>query len=105
MAASTIIPRTLTAVTVTTAGTSKPASAISLQVYSLVIVSLSTNTGVQYIGDSTVSSANGMPIAPDGDFTFEPPDMVKGDTFDANKVYLDSSTSGAEFRIMAWIRG
>lgn len=98
--------KTLPAVTVATAGTEQPLSASSVMVYGLIIVSLSTNTGVQYVGDSTVTSSNGMPIAPDGSIELGPPDAARGyDQFDIKDVYVDSSTNGAEFRIMAWIRG
>ncbi len=98
--------KTIAAVTVTTAGTRVPISATTVMVYSLIIVSLSTNTGTQYAGDSTVSAANGCPIAPDGSIEFEPPDSARGyDQFDIKDIYVDSSTNGAEFRVMAWIRG
>lgn len=98
--------KTLAAVTVTTAGTPVPISATTVMVYSLIVISLSTNTGIQYVGDSTVSSSNGAPIAPDGSIEFEPPESARGyDQFDIKNIYVDSSTNGAGFRVLAWIRG
>lgn len=97
---------TLPAVTVATAGTEQAAYAGNLEVFSAIIVSLSTNTGTQYVGDSTVSSSNGLPIAPDGSLEMGPPENMRAtDTFNLGEVYLDSSTNGAEFRIAAWVRG
>ncbi len=96
---------TLPARTVATSGTSVTAYNGNLEVFSAIIVSLPTNTGTQYIGDSSVTTSNGMPIAPDGSLEMGPPDNYKGDTFNLGEVYLDSSTNGAEFRIAAWVRG
>ncbi len=98
--------KTLPAVTVTTSGTRVPISATTVMVYSLIVISVSTNTGIQYIGDDTVAVANGAPIAPDGSVEFEPPESARGyDQFDIKDIYLDSSSNGAEFRVLAWIRG
>lgn len=97
---------TLDAVTVASAGTAQAASATNLEVFSAIIVSLSTNTGTQYVGDSNVDSSNGMPLAPDGSLELGPPENMRAtDTFNLAEVFLDSSTNGAEFRILAWIRG
>lgn len=96
---------TLPAITIATAGTEQQAYAGNLEVFSAIIISLPTNTGTQYIGDATVASTNGIPIAPDGSLELGPPDNVRADTFNLGEVYLDSSTNGAEFRIAAWVRG
>ena len=98
--------KTLPAVTVATSGTRQPLSATTIMVYGVIIISLSTNTGIQYVGDSTVSTSNGAPIAPDGSWELGPPEAARGyDQFDIKDVYVDSSSNGAEFRIMAWVRG
>jgi hypothetical protein len=96
---------TLPARTVTTSGTPVTAYDGNLEVFSAIIISLSTNTGTQYVGDSTMDTGDGMPIAPDGSLEMAPPDNVREDTFNLGLVYLDSSTNGAEFRIAAWVRG
>lgn len=106
MASQGLKLKTIAAVTVTTSGTRVALSATTVMVYSLIVISLSTNTGIQYIGDSTVTTSNGAPIAPDGSIEFEPPDSARGyDQFDIKDIYVDSSTNGAVFRVMAWIRG
>lgn len=96
---------TLPARTVAVSGTEVAAYNGNLEVHSAIIVSVSTNTGIQYIGDSAVTTSSGLPIAPDGSLEMGPPDNVKADTFNLGEVYLDSTTNNAEFRIAAWIRG
>ena len=103
MAVSGIKLKTLPAITVATAGTAVPLSSYPIMVYEFILLSLSTNTGTQYIGDSTVVSSNGMPFIGSEDFELEPP--AKGsDQFDLSKIYVNSTTSGAAFRLMAWVR-
>ncbi len=105
MAVSGLKLKTLPAVTVATAGSEQALYTQPLMVYSATIVSLSTNTGSQYIGDSTVAASNGLPITPGDDWELDVPFGVKGvDQFDISKVYVDSSTNAAEFRITVWIR-
>lgn len=104
MAASRLKLKTFPAVTVATAGTRVQLIATETMVYSLAIQSLSSNTGSQYVGDNTVSSTNGMLIIAGECAEIDAP--VKGqDQFDASQIYFDSSTNGAEFRIIGWIRG
>ena len=105
MAVSGLKIKTIAAVTVTVAGTEQPLSATTVMVYAVTIVSLSTNTGTQYIGDSTVTSANGIPFTAGDTMELETPQMARAtDQFDISKIYVDSSTNGAAFRIIAWIR-
>ncbi len=97
--------RTSTAVTVTTAGTRVPISSISILVYSVVVQSISTNTGTQYIGDDTVTAANGQAFAPDDGVEIDGPPSPRGqEQFDLSEIYVDSSTNGAQFRVVSWIR-
>lgn len=97
--------KTLAEVTVVTAGTRVAISTSSLQVYSLSIQSLSTNTGSQYVGDSTVSSSNGMVFNPSDVAELDgPPGAREPHQFDASTIYVDSSTNNAKFRVSAWIR-
>lgn len=96
--------KTLTAVTVTSAGTRVPLSATHLLVYSVTIQSLESNTGTQYIGDGTVSSTNGFSLSPGNIVEIDSPDARGVDQFDLNDVYVDSTVNAAEFRILAWIR-
>lgn len=99
-----LIPKTLSARTVATAGTPVALSASSLLVYAATVQSLSTNSGSQYLGDSTVDSSTGMEIKPGDIAEIEPPAKARGnDMFDLSKWYVDSSSNGAEFRVIAWI--
>lgn len=71
--------------TVTTAGTAE-ALAASTAVKSVVIRALLSNTGVIYVGDSSVSSSNGIELQAGDAITIEIDDLAK--------VYLDASVSG-----------
>lgn len=71
--------------TVTTAGT-RVALASSTTCKSVTIKSLSTNTGIIYVGDSTVTSTNG--------FQLYSGDAVSFDISNLSTIYLDSSVNG-----------
>ena len=103
-AASGIKLKTLPAVTVVTAGSAVPLSSSPLYVYGYIVISLSTNSGIQYLGDSTVSAANGLTFGPDNAMEFDAPERKGVDQFDLSKIYVDSSEDATEFRIAAWIR-
>jgi hypothetical protein len=97
--------KTFPAVIITTAGERKPISTESLLVYEVTIQSITTNTGKGYIGDETVTSSNGMEVLPGDPVVVELPSRARAtDQFYINEVYLDSSVSGSEFRVSAWIR-
>lgn len=105
MAVSGLKLKTLPAVTVATAGSEQPLAATRTMVYAATIVSVSTNTGIQYLGDSTVTSSNGIPFIANEAMEVEAPAGAKGvDQFNLADIYVDSTTNGAEFRIIAWIR-
>lgn len=101
MPVSGIKLKTLPAVTVSTAGTAVKLYSTTMMVYEAMIVAL--DAGTHYIGDSTVTSSNGAPFSEDGEFAVEPPSRSV-DQFDLSKVYVNSTTNGAEFRVIAWIR-
>ena len=97
--------KTFKAVTVATAGQRKPLSDSSILVYSATVQSLRTNTGYQYIGDSTVTSDNGQEFGPSDTVSADGPPSSRGqEQYDLADIFVDSSTDGAEFRISAWIR-
>ncbi|UOF79086.1 hypothetical protein [Caudoviricetes sp.] len=82
-----------------------PLSSTSVKVYSVSIQSLSSNTGTQYVGDVTVTSSNGMAISPTDVAELDGPVGAREPhQFDLTDIYVDSSTSGAKFRVSAWIR-
>lgn len=104
MAVSGLRLKTLPAITVATAGDAKAISSSPINVYAATITSLSGNTGTQYFGDSSVASSNGTPFGPGDCMELDVPDVKGMDQFDASQIYVDSTTSGAEFRIVVWIR-
>lgn len=104
MAVSGLKFKTLPAITVATAGDAQPISSSSLNAYSVVITSLTANTGTQYLGDETVTSSTGQTFGPGDCMELDAPDVRGVDQFDLSKIYVDSSVSGAVFRIAAWVR-
>jgi len=97
--------KTIQVVTVETAGQRKPLSDSPMMVYGASVQSLRTNTGYQYIGDDSVTSANGQEFGPSDVVEIDGPPSAKGqEQFDLAEIYVDSSTDAAEFRISAWIR-
>lgn len=71
--------------TVTTAGT-RVVLAGSTTVKSVTIKALGANTGIIYVGDSGVTSANGFPLYAR--------DTISMDISNLNTIYIDSSISG-----------
>lgn len=105
MGASALKLRILDPVTVVTSGTRKALSLTSMLVYAVTIVSVSTNTGTQWVGDELVAVDRGIPIAAGDDVEIETPQMARGvDQFDVSKIYVDSSSNGAVFQIAVWVR-
>lgn len=72
--------------TVTTAGTAEAIVGSSTSCEGVVLQALSSNTGLVYVGDSSVSSSNGMELQP-GQATGLAIDNL-------NKVYVDSAENG-----------
>lgn len=96
---------TLPAVTVAAAGTPQPVIANELLVYSLVIQSLPSNTDSQSFGDESGVTDDGGMLLPGDSVEIAVPDRARAtDQFDASKIFVDSVSNGAEFRILAWIR-
>lgn len=73
-------------VTVTTAGTRVQLSGTSKPSKAVVIRALETNTGLVYVGDSTVASTNGHRLSPGESVGLEIADLTN--------VYLDSAVNG-----------
>lgn len=89
VSASSDVPTTLTSgvKTVASAGTAECIVASSTPCKSVIITALVGNTGVIYVGDSAVSSANpGTPIYAGG--------SVALDIDDLDNIYIDSSVNG-----------
>lgn len=98
-------PKTFPAVIISTANERKPLSDTSLLVYEVSVQSLSTNAAKGYIGDETVTSADGLEVLPGDPVVVELPARARAtDQFDIKDVYVTSATVGTEFRVSAWIR-
>ncbi len=78
--------------TVTTAGTAV-ALASSTTIKSVIVKAKYSNTGTIYIGDASVSSANGLEL--------EAGDAVSIDIDDLSTVYIDSSVNGEGVNYLA----
>lgn len=99
--------KTFSPVTVDNAGTRKRLSETSVLVYAVAVQSVRTNTGYQYIGDSSVSSSNGHEFQAADVAEIEPPVGTAGrepSQIDLRDIWVDSTVSGASFRIAGWIR-
>jgi len=77
---------------VTTAGTAVALSATSLLVSSVTIEAKATNTGVIYVGSSTVSSADNDGLAATESINWESDENTG--TIDLAAQYIDSSVNG-----------
>lgn len=73
---------------VTTAGTRVQLSGISVPCKKVIVQSLFANTGNMYLGDSTVSSANGLTLYPGAATSF----IVTPSNL--NLLYIDSAVNG-----------
>lgn len=74
--------------TVTTAGTRVQLSAISVPCKKVTVQSMFSNTGNMYLGDSTVSSSNGLVLYPGSATSF----LVTPNNL--NLLYIDSVVNG-----------
>jgi len=79
--------------TVTTAGTrARLATGQNTSVLSVTIKALSTNTGIVYVGDHTVSSSVGFELNARDTVTLETSDSDHA--INLTNIYLDASVSG-----------
>jgi hypothetical protein len=79
-----------------TAGTRVQLSTTNLYASSLIIRAKSANTGVIYVGDSTVASSNGMFLAAGESNELSGPPTKHGIplNFNLKNIYIDSSVNG-----------
>lgn len=80
-------------VTVATAGTRVALEASSTPCSSLCVHALSSNTGLIYLGNSTVAAANGYQLGPG--------DAVALDISDVSTAFIDSAVNGEGVTFMA----
>jgi hypothetical protein len=93
--------KTLSVVTVATAGTRVPLSSTPLYASALLIVADRLNSGYVYIGDESVSSANGIELSAGRDHPIGV--ESEGGRFNAPlnlaDIYIDSSVNGNAVRV------
>lgn len=87
----------LAPVTIDTAGTREAITALELGALSVVIQADSLNTGKIYVGDSTVTSANGIEVAAGEAFVLTPAEGDKEVIL--SDIYVDTETNGNVVRI------
>lgn len=88
----------LTSVTIAIAGTRQQITSTDMAVYSVVIQADLLNTGNVYIGDSIVSSSNGIELAAGDSYIVEAQDL--GDQeINLSDFYVDTDTNGNVVRI------
>lgn len=87
-------------VTVASAGTAEQIDSTQIPVTSIFIEASDTNTGNIYIGDSTVSSSDGIPLAAGQSLSLGS-DMIprQADELYLSDLYIDADTNGNEARI------
>lgn len=96
---------TLPVVTVVSSGTAVPVHPSLLYVTSITIQADYTNVGNIYVGDSTVTTLNGLEIPP-GDAAEITADNSKAgsEEFDISQIYINSSTTGNKAKIAVFRR-
>lgn len=84
--------------TVTTAGTEVPLTATKVMANWLLIQPISTNTGIIYLGDSSVTSANGVELNVGDSDVLWPSSTTN--IYDLSTIYIDSSVSGEGVKVL-----
>lgn len=101
MAAKRLLPDTIGALTVTTAGTAVQAnSGTSLYCQSIIFQAESGNSGNIYIGDSTVSATNGIELDAGQSVTFSASQVGGSLLYDLADFWADTSSNGDKVRIL-----
>ena len=97
MAANKVI--TGTTQTVTTNGTRVQLSSTATTVLSVIVQADGANTGALYVGDSTVSSTDGLQLSPGQSISINA-ELVGGnsDGFTLTDIYIDSDSNGSKAR-------
>ena len=87
-------------VTVASAGTAVAVNTTETPVTSVVIVAGTGNTNNIYVGDSTVSAANGIPLAAGKDISLGSDDIPRqADELFLNDIFIDTDTNGNTARV------
>lgn len=96
---------TLTPVTIDTAGTREAISGSSVRCKSVIISADSLNTGKVYVGDSSVSSTNGVELSAGEDIILDADYLGNAeDELDLSDIYVDTASNGNKVRIQYFTR-
>ena len=104
------LPKLLARQSLTLAGTRQQISTTQIIAYKILFVADTGNAGTIYIGDSTVSSTNGMALAvvnsAGQSFEAVPPTETSGGNakVDLSNFYFDGSSSGDKVRVFYWTK-
>lgn len=80
---------------ITTAGTKEQLTTADRPVPAVIIQALTANTGIIYVGDSEVSSTNGLELSAGDSITLENDDLgSSGSIVSLRDIWLDASISG-----------
>jgi len=96
---------TLSPVTITSGGTARPLSATSILVTSITIQASFTNVGKLSLGDSTVTTSNGIEIPPGDTCTIDAPMGMRGpEELDISTIYVVSATTNDSCKVLSFKR-
>jgi hypothetical protein len=86
---------------VTTAGTAVPLSTTKLYTTAFLVQANAANTGLIYVGDSTVAASNAPYLVAGASNSKEGQTVTRGmiQTFDLSKVYIDASVNGEGVKV------
>jgi hypothetical protein len=88
----------LTPITIAAAGTRQRLTSTSTGIYAIIFQADDLNTGKIYVGDSSVSSSNGVSLAAGDVYVIEASDF--GDKeLDLSDYYVDTATNGNVVKI------
>lgn len=76
-----------------------PISGISIASYSLIITADASNSGNLFIGDSSVTITNGIPIEPGNTLTLATPERDRYTEIDLADIYIITGSTGNKARV------
>jgi hypothetical protein len=86
-----------------TSGVAESLSSTPLTVYNAIIVADAANTGNIFVGGSSVSTTNGIPVEPGNTLTLAV-EVERNSEIDLSEVYLITNTTGNTVRIACFRR-
>lgn len=81
------------------ANTATAVTGSTMPSYSLIITAEASNSGSLYVGDSNVTTTNGIPIEPGNTLTLATPERDRYTEIDLADIYIITGTSSNKARI------